>query len=121
MAYSAAAIARRRCTATTRAGAPCRAWACWDDPGQRCVVHAGRGHAGPQASRFPQAWRPARYVPCRCVAYSWPHRPGAGLCRCPDPPTHRRTTPAGTHRRGAVRRRWREGKGYTYELRARYG
>ncbi|MCC7350042.1 MAG: hypothetical protein IT446_05680 [Phycisphaerales bacterium] len=24
---------------------------------------------------------------CRCHAYPWPHRPGGGLCRWPDPPT----------------------------------
>lgn len=23
---------------------------------------------------------------CRCKAYPWPHRPGGGLCRWPDPP-----------------------------------
>lgn len=23
---------------------------------------------------------------CRCAAYPWPHRPGGGLCRWPDPP-----------------------------------
>lgn len=26
---------------------------------------------------------------CRCAAYPWPHRPGGGLCRWPDPPTER--------------------------------
>jgi hypothetical protein len=40
--------------------------------------------------------RPARYVPCTCVAYSWPHRPGSGLCRWPDPPHYRLTTPPAT-------------------------
>lgn len=109
MAYSEAAIARRRCTARTRAGAPCRAWACWDDPGRRCVVHAGRGHTGPQGPGLAPS-RPTRYTPCRCIAYAWPHRPGSGLCRWPDPPTHRRTTPAGTHRAGSVRLRWRRSR-----------
>jgi hypothetical protein len=23
---------------------------------------------------------------CQCAAYPWPHRPGGGLCRWPDPP-----------------------------------
>jgi len=23
---------------------------------------------------------------CRCAAYPWPHRPGGGFCRHPDPP-----------------------------------
>jgi hypothetical protein len=26
---------------------------------------------------------------CRCDAYRWPHRPGGGLCRYPDPPAVR--------------------------------
>src|SRR5687767_5130043 len=26
---------------------------------------------------------------CRCAAYPWPHRPGGGFCRHPDPPTER--------------------------------
>jgi hypothetical protein len=39
------------------------------------------------------AWRravreslPARYVPCRCSAYQWPHRPGGGACCWPETP-----------------------------------
>lgn len=26
---------------------------------------------------------------CRCEAYPWPHRPGGGFCRYPDPPIER--------------------------------
>jgi hypothetical protein len=26
---------------------------------------------------------------CRCQAYPWPHRPGGGFCRYPDPPERR--------------------------------
>ena len=26
---------------------------------------------------------------CRCAAYPWPHRPGGGFCRHPDPPLER--------------------------------
>ena len=26
---------------------------------------------------------------CGCAAYPWPHRPGGGLCRWPDPPLER--------------------------------
>lgn len=26
---------------------------------------------------------------CRCEAYPWPHRPGGGLCRWPEPPLER--------------------------------
>jgi hypothetical protein len=97
MAYSLAAIERRRCTATRRDGEPCRGWAMWDDPAQRCVIHAGRGHRGPLAPGFAPSVH-ARYEPCRCVAYNWPHRPGGGLCRWPDPPLYRLTTPAGTRK-----------------------
>jgi hypothetical protein len=30
--------------------------------------------------------RSKRRPKCRCAAYPWPHRPGGGLCRYPDPP-----------------------------------
>ena len=30
-----------------------------------------------------------RRAKCRCEAYPWPHRPGGGFCRHPDPPTVR--------------------------------
>jgi hypothetical protein len=33
--------------------------------------------------------RDKRRRKCRCEAYPWPHRPGGGLCRWPDPPTER--------------------------------
>jgi hypothetical protein len=95
MAYSAQAAARRRCMATRADGEPCRAWALWDDPEQRCVMHAGRGHRGPLAPGFAPSVH-ARYRPCRCVAYNWPHRPGGGLCRWPEEPRYRSTIPAGT-------------------------
>ncbi len=97
--YREAARARRRCTALRKDGQPCRAWASWDDPAQRCNVHAGRHHRGPLPLRWARRWRrqQARYTPCTCLAYAWPHRPGGGLCRWPDPPRYRRTTPAGTH------------------------
>ena len=95
MAYTRAAVERRRCLGTKKDGSPCRAWAVWDDPRQLCVQHAGRGHRGPQRNVY-KPNRPGRYVPCRCEAYSFPHRPSAGLCRWPDPPVYRLTTPAGT-------------------------
>ncbi len=82
MAYTPETRARRRCTATRTDGAPCRAFAAWGDPMQRCGGHGGRSRGRPV---------------CRCVAYNWPHRPGGGLCRWPDEPTHRLTTAAGTH------------------------
>jgi len=114
--YSEVAQARRRCTGTRKDGQPCRAYACWDDPEQRCVQHAGRGHTGPQelGRRYREA--PRGVMPCRCVAYNWPHRPGAGFCRWPEAPTQRRTTPVGSHRAGTVRRRIRNRSVY-YEYR----
>ena len=115
MAYSASAEARRRCTGTRKDGKPCRAWALWDDPLQRCVCHAGRNHHGPQTCRYADqsAAGKTRYTPCRCAAYNWPHRPGSGLCRWPDEPAQRWTTPAGQHAtfRLVERRKW-YGHGY---------
>ena len=108
MAYTDQARARRRCTATTKAGAPCRAYACWDDPGQRCVNHAGRHHTGPMGPPGLARRRRGRYTPCACAAYAWPHRPGSGLCRWPEPPLEQCTTPAGTNHqpRWRPRHRW---------------
>jgi len=82
--YGREAVARRRCRATKADCSPCRAWALWDDPGQRCVSHAGRHHVGPMSRQYGPDTR-ARYVPCQCAAYAWPHRPGGGRCRWPDP------------------------------------
>ena len=42
---------------------------------------------------------------CTCAAYRWPHRPGGGLCRWPDPPAGQHPTAAGTNRPTAERRR----------------
>jgi hypothetical protein len=33
--------------------------------------------------------RDKRRRKCCCVAYPWPHRPGGGFCRYPDPPLER--------------------------------
>lgn len=33
--------------------------------------------------------RDKRRSKCQCEAYPWPHRPGGGLCRWPDPPLER--------------------------------
>jgi hypothetical protein len=55
---------------------------------------------------------------CICPAYPFPHRPGGGLCRYPDPPVEMFKGKAGTHapvgmkRRSAIRRRLLRG----YEL-----
>jgi hypothetical protein len=95
MTYSAKAVARRRCLGTTKAGNPCQAWAVWDDPRQLCVNHAGRHHRGKMRNKLKPSQR-ARYPLCTCEAYSFPHRPGGGLCRWPDTPEFKLTTPAGT-------------------------
>ena len=115
MAYNRAALEQRRCTATKADGTPCRAWAVWDDARQLCVNHAGRhkrgkyGGARTLEERLEALDRPeqkTRYVPCRCPAYAWPHRPGGGLCRWPLPPKFVSTTPAGTHSRSRLRPPW---------------
>jgi hypothetical protein len=89
MAYTEAARERRRCTGTRKDGKRCGAWAVWDDPRQLCMSHAGRHHRGRMASTDggPYALhRRTNYPNCKCHAYQWPHRPGGGLCRWPDPP-----------------------------------
>ncbi len=97
------------CGAALRAGwtgLPARAFACWDDPEQLCVAHNGRHHRGPiphWSIPRPRSRRCAA-PPCQCRAYDWPHRPGGGLCRWPEPPLYRLTTPAGTHRWPRIRR-----------------
>jgi hypothetical protein len=98
MAYTDRARAQRWCTATTKTGLPCRAYACWDDPAQRCVNHSNRHHTGPLVPGDTPRRRTA-YTPCVCAAYGWPHRPGGGQCRWLEPPRDRCTTPTGTHRR----------------------
>lgn len=99
--YTATAAAKRRCTGTTKAGAPCRAFACWGDAQQRCKTHGGTG--GGQPPR------------CACAAYAWPHRPGGGLCRWPELPVRTCATALGT-RRWEWRRRVRD-EGVTFERR----
>jgi hypothetical protein len=83
MAYSAEARALRRCKATTKAGEPCRAWAMWDGGGL-CSAHAVA--AGQTLARHPRYFVVhANYPRCECDAYRFPHRPGGGDCRWPDP------------------------------------
>lgn len=102
MTYGSEAAALRRCTGTRRDGRPCHAWAMWADERQLCIAHcgrprrtrAGRGNYWPYQS--PPTQR-ARYKPCRCAAYAWPHRPGGGLCCWPLDPMYRLTRRAGTH------------------------
>lgn len=101
--YGYMAASLRRCRGVRRDGSPCRAWAKWNATEQRCAAHsshprrtrAGSGNSWPF---MPPPAKPARYTPCRCIAYAWPHRPASGLCRWPLEPEYRLTTRAGTHR-----------------------
>jgi hypothetical protein len=93
--YSLKARELRRCRATRADGGPCQAWAIWGHPDGLCAAHAGvTAHPGSGGRSRPA--RPplnsvhhARYPLCRCGAYWFPHRPGGGCCRWPDPPTER--------------------------------
>jgi hypothetical protein len=80
--YNARAIEARRCRSARADGQACRSWAAWDDLHQRCAIHAGRHHRG--YDRWVRV-EPihARYRPCACAAYGWPHRPGGGTCEWP--------------------------------------
>jgi hypothetical protein len=100
--YTPEAIRLRRCRGTRADGSPCRAWAIWGEASQQCVAHCGRpgvtrrGSGNYRPYQSPRTAR-ARYQPCRCVAYAWPHRPGGGLCQWPIEPTYRLTREAGRH------------------------
>ncbi len=96
MSYTPEAMALRRCKARCADGSPCHAFACWDDPRGLCASH-GRHHRGPMAKQ-PTPSKHARYVPCTCVAYAFPHRPGAGVCRWPDEPRFEELGPEGQRR-----------------------
>jgi hypothetical protein len=41
------------------------------------------------AERVKRRTRDKKRAKCRCEAYKFPHRPGGGLCRYPDPPAVR--------------------------------
>ncbi len=106
MGYTEAAIARRRCTGTRKDGQTCRAWARWDDRGQRCVNHAGRHHARPLG--LPGGAGEPDTVVSLCgvpmAAPSW-----WGLCRWPGLPGAASSVAQGT--RGCAWR-WRGGRLY---------
>ncbi|MBA7493379.1 hypothetical protein ES702_03937 [subsurface metagenome] len=106
MAYTEKAKELRRCEAIKPNGERCRAYALWGYPAQLCVVHAGLHHKGPMPNSYTIP-RKARVIPCTCEAYAWPHRPGGGLCRWPDPPEYKYMRPAGSHRIARhIRRKW---------------
>lgn len=92
--YNPSAIARRRCVATRKDGQPCQAWARWADPAQRCAAHSVH-HIGPLPTPRRYNFQPAQVPACTCGAYAWPHRPGGGLCRWPEPPVTTCPTPIG--------------------------
>src|SRR4051812_31464419 len=45
--------------------------------------------AGDAELRATRKSRDKKRTKCRCDAYKFPHRPGGGLCRYPDPPAVR--------------------------------
>lgn len=94
MPYSEKARELRRCTQPKADDQPCRAWAVWGDSRQLCAPH-GRHHRGKRRGR--RSDERTHFIPCVCLAYAWPHRPGGGLCHWPDPPEKMRLTPASTH------------------------
>ena len=101
--YGTRAREMRSCLGTRKDGQPCQAWALWRVPGQRCIRHTDVRPRRVGSER-------AHTIPCRCPAYLWPHRPGSGCCRWPEPPLVRDSTPPGSHRySGGFRRargRW---------------
>ena len=113
MAYGPEARAVRRCRGRRSDGERCRAWAVWDDPRGLCMAHAGRHHKGPMPPKL-SAHQPARYRPCTCAAYSWPDRPGGGLCRWPEPPTAVSLIQPSTHRWLRLRRSLRPVDGWPW-------
>lgn len=48
-----------------------------------------RKRAATAAKRVQRKAIDQRRPKCRCAAYPWPHRPGGGLCRHPEPPLER--------------------------------
>lgn len=84
MSYSATTDDVRRCVAIAAAGRPCRAYAIWDDPNQRCVAHGGRHQSGWLPPEAPPLCGKGRSPSCCCASYPFPHRPGAGRCPWPE-------------------------------------
>ena len=108
--YTVRAREQRLCRGTRGDGAPCRQYAMWDDALQRCNAHAGRtrGRQLLYAERFERIMQHtgrARYIPCTCGAYDWPHRPGGGRCCWPDVLYQNNTKPAPALRISGVYRR----------------
>ena len=106
MAYSDKARELRRCKALRKDGGRCQGWAMWESVEGLCYKHTPKEEREAiwqdrrlqcfEEGRSIFSASYAKYPPCTCAAYAWPHRPGGGLCRWPDPPTHRSTRRAGT-------------------------
>jgi len=106
MAYSERAKKLRRCTAIKKDGTCCKAWAVWGDLRQLCVAHGGRALSKKVDGDYPLYHRTVAV--CTCAAYQFPHRPGGGLCRWPDPPIYISTVLAGE--RGVLHGLWKKFK-----------
>lgn len=98
---------RRRCVERRADGKPCRAWAMWDSPDQRCSSHTykTRRRDDEMSDEIRREQNRRNAPTCRCLAYSFPHRAGNGLCRHPDEPLESWPTPAGKRALGKLRRR----------------
>lgn len=122
MAYSDKAKSLRRCEAISRStGERCQNYSRLDS--NFCVVHLYPkrkrvviGRDEPVLSFIKRKGKAhhvrQRHNVCRCRAYNFPHRAGGGLCRWPDPPLKRLTTPQGAKSdsskiRGILRKTYR--------------
>jgi hypothetical protein len=81
--YSPEAAAMRRCRAIKADGTQCRRYSMWRSAEGLCNVHAGV----PINCRHHHVSGHAKYPPCTCKAYPWPHRPAGGRCSWPEPYT----------------------------------
>jgi len=95
--YNSNALKIRKCRGIKKDGERCQGWAMWGHPGQLCGNHAGRHHRGPMPKVLTWEVKKAKYIPCECKAYNWPHRPGGGYCNWPDPPFYLCLIPPSTH------------------------
>lgn len=98
---------RRRCVERRADGKPCRAWAMWDSPDQRCSSHTYKTRRRDnEMSDEIRREQNRRHAPtCDCPAYAWPHRASAGFCRFPDEPLRSWPTESGKRALGKLRRR----------------
>lgn len=82
VAYSWSVREVRRCRARTQEGNRCRSFAMWASSLGVCAGHGGRRER--QAVERVSGERVhAKYEPCDCNAYPFPHRPAGGDCVWP--------------------------------------